>query len=97
MKNVCELCERENIETTVHHLIPREEGGNYGPTANLCAACHKQIHALFTNKELASYLHTIQDLKNNEKMRKFLKWIKKQPSTASVKIKKSNERKKKRK
>jgi 5-methylcytosine-specific restriction enzyme A len=97
VKNICELCERENVETTVHHLIPREEGGNYGPTADLCVACHKQIHALFTNKELASYLHTIKDLKSNDKMRKFLKWIKKQPATASVKIKKSNERKKRRK
>jgi 5-methylcytosine-specific restriction enzyme A len=96
VKNVCELCERENVETTIHHLIPREEGGNYGPTANLCIACHKQIHALYTNKELAIHLHTIEQLKHDEKFRKFLKWVKKQPATASVKIKKSNERKKRR-
>jgi 5-methylcytosine-specific restriction enzyme A len=94
LKNVCELCERENVDTTIHHLIPREEGGNYGPTANLCIACHKQIHALYTNKELALRLHTIEQLKHDEKFRKFLKWVKKQPATASVKIKKSNERKK---
>jgi 5-methylcytosine-specific restriction enzyme A len=97
MENVCELCEREPVKTTVHHLIPREEGGNYGPTANLCVPCHKQIHAIYTNKELALRLHTLEDIKRDEQFSKFLKWIRKQPSSASVKIKKSNERKGRRK
>ena len=44
----CELCEREDVEITVHHLLPKEMGGTFGPTANLCIPCHKQIHALYT-------------------------------------------------
>ncbi|WFD11518.1 HNH endonuclease [Tepidibacter hydrothermalis] len=93
---VCELCEREGVETTQHHLTPREEGGKFMPTANLCIICHKQIHALYTNKELAQRLYTIQLLKNDEKVSKYLKWIKKQPPTTILKVKKSNEIKRKR-
>ncbi|MED4399967.1 HNH endonuclease [Metabacillus fastidiosus] len=94
--DVCELCEREPVETTVHHLLPKEMGGTFGPTANLCIPCHKQIHALYTNKEIAIRLTTIQELKEDEQLSRFLKWIRKQPPTKLMKIKKSNERKRKR-
>ena len=50
---ICELCRREGIKkVTEHHLIPREQGGRYGAIAMLCDDCHRQIHALYTNKEL---------------------------------------------
>ncbi|MED4531777.1 HNH endonuclease [Metabacillus fastidiosus] len=94
--DVCELCEREPVETTVHHLLPKEMGGTFGPTANLCIPCHKQIHTLYTNKEIAIRLTTIQELKEDEQLSRFLKWIRKQPPTKLMKIKKSNERKRKR-
>ncbi|MGG3805465.1 HNH endonuclease [Metabacillus fastidiosus] len=94
--DVCELCEREPVETTIHHLLPKEMGGTFGPTANLCIPCHKQIHALYTNKEIAIRLTTIQELKEDEQLSRFLKWIRKQPPTKLMKIKKSNDRKRKR-
>lgn len=87
----CELCEREGVEITEHHLIPREEGGGKLAKANLCIPCHKQIHALYTNKELALRLNTIQDLKRDEKISKFIRWIRKQPSTTIIRTKRSNE------
>jgi len=31
----CELCGRQQVETTVHHLLPKEMGGTFGATANL--------------------------------------------------------------
>lgn len=77
----CELCKREQVEITVHHLTPKEMGGTFLPTANLCIPCHKQIHALYTNGELAVRLNTIDLLRKDEKIAKFLKWIRKQPST----------------
>jgi 5-methylcytosine-specific restriction enzyme A len=85
----CELCEREKVEITVHHLIPREEGGSKLEKANLCIPCHKQIHALYTNKELAIRLNTISDLQKDNAIGKYLKWITKQPATAMVKTKRS--------
>ncbi len=93
---VCELCQRQQVETTVHHLTPREEGGSKLPTANLCIPCHKQIHALYTNKELAVRLNTIELLRDDEKIKKYVKWIRKQPSKTLVKVRKSNEKKQKR-
>jgi len=50
-ETICELCGRSPIETTEHHLVPREFGGAEGDTAQLCIPCHKQVHAWFTNEE----------------------------------------------
>lgn len=91
--NTCELCGRNHVETTVHHLVPKEMGGTFGATANLCIPCHKQIHALYTNEEIATRLSTLQELKEDSQLAKFINWIRKQPSTKIMKIKKSNERK----
>jgi 5-methylcytosine-specific restriction enzyme A len=91
----CELCGREEVETTVHHLVPREKGGTFGDTAKLCIPCHKQIHALYTNEEIAARLTTIRELREDVKLASFIKWIQKQPPTKLMKIRKSNERKRK--
>jgi 5-methylcytosine-specific restriction enzyme A len=77
----CELCGRENVETTIHHLLPKEMGGTFGATAALCIPCHKQIHALYTNHEIAARLTTLDDLKSDNQLSSFLKWIRKQPSS----------------
>jgi 5-methylcytosine-specific restriction enzyme A len=89
----CELCLRKDVETTVHHLTPREMGGTFMPTADLCKACHKQIHALYSNEELAARLSTIERLKDDPEIAKFLKWIKKQPSSRLPKVSKSARKK----
>ena len=56
---LCELCGRQEVVLTEHHLTPKEEGGAFLPTAFLCIPCHKQVHALYTNHYnfLASYFH----------------------------------------
>jgi hypothetical protein len=28
--SICEFCEREEVDTTVHHLLPKEMGDMYG-------------------------------------------------------------------
>jgi hypothetical protein len=92
---VCELCGRNHVETTVHHLLPKEMGGNYGPTADLCIPCHKQIHALYTNDEIAARLSTLPELREDENLARFIKWIRKQPPGKIMRIRKSNERRRK--
>ncbi|WP_433748809.1 HNH endonuclease [Falsibacillus pallidus] len=94
-KGRCELCLRENVDVTEHHLTPKEMGGAFLPTAMLCIPCHKQIHGLYTNEELAVRLNTIEKLKADEQVWKFIKYIRKQPSTKLPKVKKSNDRKRK--
>ncbi|AZV59681.1 HNH endonuclease [Peribacillus frigoritolerans] len=84
MIGTCELCDRDGVELTVHHLTPREVGGSHLPKS-----CHKQIHALYSNRELAIRLNTVLLLKDDEALKKYLKWIKKQPVTRAVRIRKS--------
>lgn len=78
----CELCEREVKKLTIHHLIPRQSSKRkkapIGPTANICSACHRQVHALFDNKVLAKELNTTDKLKKAPDMQKFLSWLRKQ-------------------
>lgn len=76
----CELCGRSGVSTTVHHLTPKSEGGAYLQTAALCPPCHKQIHALYNNKDLvAMELTTIAALREDPAMAKYIAWIRKQP------------------
>ncbi|MFC0211009.1 HNH endonuclease [Paenibacillus chartarius] len=88
----CALCGREGVETTEHHLTPREKGGAKLPTADLCIPCHKQLHALFTNDQLADGLNTIEALQANGEIARFLKWIRKQPAATVPRTRKSRER-----
>ncbi len=74
---LCELCEREVKQTSKHHLVPKQKGGKYGPTVDLCQPCHKTIHNTFSNKELASHFHTLDALKTAEELQKYLEWIRK--------------------
>ncbi|GAK03967.1 hypothetical protein JCM19037_2335 [Geomicrobium sp. JCM 19037] len=93
--STCELCGRHPVKCTTHHLLPKVEGGTFGETANLCIPCHKQIHALYTNQEIAARLTTIRALKEDAKLRSFIRWIRKQSPNTIPRTKKSNERRKK--
>ncbi|MBY0011110.1 HNH endonuclease [Paenibacillus typhae] len=86
----CELCGRSPLTTTVHHLVPREKGGALQPTALLCKACHRQIHALYTNDDLVTLgLTTITGLQQDAQIASYLKWIVKQAPGAEPKLRKS--------
>ena len=97
MDEKCALCEREGTQLTKHHLLPREEGGTVDEIVLLCQACHRQIHALYMNRELGVRLNTIEKLKEDSKIKKYIKFIKKQSSGKRVKISKSLELKLKKK
>ncbi|MCC9166930.1 HNH endonuclease [Pontibacter harenae] len=72
---ICELCGRDVRSLSRHHLVPREEGGRYGATAELCQPCHSTVHLTFSNKELAVLYNTIPALKGAEPLQKYLKWV----------------------
>ncbi|MFY4774275.1 HNH endonuclease [Metabacillus sp. RGM 3146] len=91
----CELCRRTEVKLTVHHLVPKEMGGTFLSTAYLCIPCHKQIHALYMNEELAVRLNTLEDLRRDANISGYIKWIRKQPSSKMIKTKKSKDRKRK--
>ncbi|KAA9340539.1 HNH endonuclease family protein [Adhaeribacter soli] len=72
---ICELCRREVESLSRHHLVPREEGGKYGPTAELCQPCHSTIHLLIGNRELAREYNSISALQTAEPLQKYLRWV----------------------
>ena len=77
---VCRLCERDvpREMITLHHLTPKERGGTAEQRVPLCKPCHKQLHAMFSNKDLARTYHSLDSLKAAASLQPFLGWIRKQ-------------------
>lgn len=80
----CELCGRDTPEECIskHHLFPksrrkRKEApkGSGKIKARLCCDCHRQIHRLFSTRELAGYFNTIERLKEHALVYRFVAWI----------------------
>ncbi len=58
--NICALCGRDLAEPcNKHHLIPLSKGGKNTSTILLHKICHDKVHAVFAEKELKRYYHTI--------------------------------------
>jgi hypothetical protein len=75
----CELCDRDIPDDlkSRHHLIPKSKGGK--ETQPLHQICHSKIHSLFSEGELAHVYDTIEKLKANEEIERFINWIRKKP------------------
>ncbi|WP_460612571.1 HNH endonuclease [Hymenobacter seoulensis] len=61
--------------TSRHHLVPREEGGRFGPTVELCQPCHSTIHLLLSNRDLARRYNSVEALREAEELQKYLHWV----------------------
>ena len=86
---ICPICGRPipASQRDAHHLIPKSKGGK--TTEHLHRICHKQIHALFTETELAQQYHHAQILKDHPEMMKFIRWVKSKPNAFYEKTRKS--------
>ena len=81
MPTTCALCRRvvphERIDdpqvVQEHHLRP--ERRKESPTVMLCRPCHDQIHATFTNEELRETYHTVEALRDADRLAGYLSWI----------------------
>lgn len=76
---VCPLCARPipPAQQDRHHLVPKSKGGR--ETAFLHRICHRQIHALFTETELARQYATAEALLQHPEMQVFVVWVKTKP------------------
>jgi len=77
---VCALCDRPIplALRDAHHLIPKSRGGVI--TVFMHRACHKQVHALFTETELERHFHNQQALRAHPEMARFIQWVQGKPS-----------------
>jgi hypothetical protein len=86
---VCPVClhEYDLRETSRHHVVPKSRGGR--ETVRLCFSCHKQIHALFSEKELEREYNTLEALLATEAMRRWAGWIRKRKPTSRIAARRS--------
>ncbi|WP_455271363.1 HNH endonuclease [Rhizobium herbae] len=73
---LCPMCERviPDDQKDAHHLVPKSKGGK--KTVCLHRVCHDQIHAIFTDSQLAKKFFTIEALLEDPAVQKFVAWVK---------------------
>ena len=82
---VCALCERPlGAQVEWHHLVPRSEGGR--ETAPVHPICHRTIHALVPNAELARRFADPAVLRAHDDVARFLRWIADKPPDLHVPV-----------
>ncbi|MCA9070422.1 MAG: HNH endonuclease [Planctomycetaceae bacterium] len=93
-ERLCPICQHEyaRSELTKHHLVPKSRKGKI--TVPLCRPCHRQIHALYTEKELEENFGTLESLLEAELLQPWIRWIRKRKPTAHIKTKTSKRKKK---
>ena len=88
----CDLCQRESQRFTGHHLVPRSRGGKFGPKARLCATCHRQLHAMFSESTLAKELNSIESLLANPEVANYVNWVRRQNGPTNFRVRRANNR-----
>lgn len=87
---LCPLCGREipADQRDEHHLVPRLKGGK--ETTALHRICHRQIHALFSEAELARSYATVEALLEHPEVQKFVAWVSTKPPGFADSARRSN-------
>lgn len=87
----CALCRRAVPRLTRHHLIPRTRHHSRQVRQRfsrqemqarvlLCPACHEQVHACISAKELALRYHSLEALLGHPELRRFVDWLARRPA-----------------
>jgi 5-methylcytosine-specific restriction endonuclease McrA len=76
---ICPLCDRPipASQQDAHHLVPKSRGGR--ATTVLHRICHRQLHALFSETDLARDYATAEALRAHPEVAKFVEWVKTKP------------------
>jgi REP element-mobilizing transposase RayT len=77
----CPICGRDLIpgpSVDEHHWVPKSEGGRV--TSAIHKICHRQLHARFTEKELATHYSTPDAVRSDAEMARFIRWVAKRPA-----------------
>lgn len=86
---ICPICERQipTAQRDALYLIPKSKGGR--ETQFLHRICNRQIHALFTEKELANVYNNVETLLSHPEMLAFVSWVKTKPNSFIERSRKS--------
>jgi hypothetical protein len=88
---ICPLCDRAipKSQRDAHHLVPKSKGGRQ--TEFLHRVCHRQIHALLSETELAKQYATVEALLAHPELKTFVAWVKTKPEDFFVRTRKSTQ------
>ena len=86
---ICPLCGRAIplSQRDAHHLVPKSKGGRQ--TEFLHRVCHRQIHALLTETELAREYATVEALSAHRGLIAFVAWVQGKPDDFFARASKS--------
>lgn len=86
---VCPLCDRPvpPSERDAHHWVPRSRGGR--ETGILHRICHRQVHALLAEDELARQYSSPQALLGHPDVAAFARWVRSKPPEFRERTRKS--------
>ena len=86
---ICPLCQRPipDSEKDAHHLVPKSKGGR--ETQYLHRVCHRQIHALLTETELARTYNHVEALLAHSGIARFVAWVQTKPDNFYERTRKS--------
>ncbi|KAI0425758.1 hypothetical protein F5Y09DRAFT_320898 [Xylaria sp. FL1042] len=84
--SACEICGRDWINLTYHHLIPRfvhakavrrgwHRECDLQNVAWLCGSCHRFVHRFAVHEELARKFYTVELLLAEEEVRRWADWV----------------------
>jgi hypothetical protein len=77
---LCPLCGREmwaGPSVDRHHFVPKSQGG--AESEYLHKICHRKLHSMFTEKELAREFSTAEAVREHPEIQKFLKFLRHKP------------------
>lgn len=85
----CALCERLVSFTSGHHLIPRMRHNNrarrvhtteeLNSKVGFCRDCHRMVHALLSERQLEREFNTIELLRAQPDVARYLVWVRGRP------------------
>lgn len=72
----CPICGRAMVRgpsVDRHHFLPRSEGGREARPVH--RICHRKLHSLFTERELATSYATPEAVRANPEIARFVRWL----------------------
>ena len=86
---ICPLCQRKipASQRDAHHLVPKSKGGKH--TEYLHRICHRQIHGLFSENELARQFNSVEALLAHPDVAQFVAWVRNKPDEFMERTRKS--------
>lgn len=76
----CPICGREMLagpSVDRHHWQPKSYGGQEAQPLHLI--CHRKLHSLFSDKELAQSYCTPEAVRQHPHMQAFIRWVRRRP------------------